>query len=382
MTWTILHVTEAWNAGVGVYVDRLIRQQAADPRISAIHLACSSSRTPAQVNYDLLQKVRVHRYESSRSLRGLPRAGRAIQRLVQQVRPTLVHAHSTFSGVYCRVHALGCPLVYCAHGWPFTQELNLPRRLLYGAAEAVMARRSQALVHISQDEFRRAARFRISAPLNRVIRNGVRAPVVLPEPVLSIDPHKVNIGFVGRLDRQKGVDVLLAALRAVTRRDVHLYVIGDYDRESPQNKPSSEPDARVTSLGWVEQDRLDSYLQLFDVVVVPSRWEAFGLVASEAMRNGKPVIVSDRGGLPEQVIHGFNGFVFSFDEPSSLVSLLQQLDKPRLAAMGANARRVWQECFKEERAYQDLMKVYAEVLERTAPGGTPAGARLLERARN
>lgn len=51
----------------------------------------------------------------------------------------------------------------------------------------------------------------------------------------------------------------------------------------------------VESIGWINHDEIDSYYSLFDAVIIPSRWEGFGLVAIEAMKNAKAIIVSNRG---------------------------------------------------------------------------------------
>ena len=58
---------------------------------------------------------------------------------------------------------------------------------------------------------------------------------------------------------------------------------------------------------------------------MPSRWEAFGLVAIEAMKYGKAVIVSNRGALPELIEDGKNGFVFNFEKAEQLIEILERL---------------------------------------------------------
>lgn len=68
---------------------------------------------------------------------------------------------------------------------------------------------------------------------------------------------------------------------------------------------------------------------------MPSRWEAFGLVAIEAMKYGKPVIASDRGALPELVKDGVNGYVFAFETPNQLTEILAAADSAGFKAIGA-----------------------------------------------
>lgn len=359
--WTVLHVAETWPGGVGNHLEWLIGQQLHDPRIAGIHLACSAVRTPKQLDFAAHPKVQVHRYSSSRVPWRMARPCRELQSIIRQTKPSIVHLHSTFAGLYGRLVETDCPRVYCAHGWAFTQEVGAPRRIVYALIEAALARRTDALIHISHDEFRAAWRHGVRAPMNRVVLHGVRGPLDSGEAPLRVDPSKINLGFVGRFDRQKGVDVLLRAFRERQRDDLHLYMLGDFDREQRPRVTPRDSDA-ITWLGWIPQAKIDAYLKQFDAVVIPSRWEGFGLVAAEAMRNGKPVIVSDRGGLPEQVVHGYNGLVFPFEDGSALGSVLGSLSKDELRVMGENALGVWNRSFSEARAYRELMEVYSGLL--------------------
>jgi glycosyltransferase involved in cell wall biosynthesis len=176
-----------------------------------------------------------------------------------------------------------------------------------------------------------------------------------------VDPSKVNLAFIGRFDRQKGAEILLRSLADLERDDMHLYLLGDFDRErAGADLETSDP--RVTRLGWIRHEEIDNYISCFDAVVIPSRWEGFGLVALEAMRNSKAVVVSNRGGLPEQVIDGFNGYVFPLEEPATLTKLLASLDKRDLARLGANGRQVWVSSFADQKTYRRLNEVYHRVI--------------------
>jgi glycosyltransferase involved in cell wall biosynthesis len=367
MPLKVLHVTEAWNAGVGVLVDNLVRRQARDARIAEIHLACSDSRTPRSLEYSELERVVIHRYDSSRRPWELLKPLASIRRIIEQVKPDLVHAHSTFPGVYCRLLPSGIPVLYCAHGWSFAQEIHPLKKAFYGATEAALAQLTAGIVHVSRSELRHASRYLVHSPVSYVVHPGVREPVLSESPALEVDPRKINLAFIGRFDRQKGLDLLLACAAALSRDDVHFYLLGAFDRESPKQR-ALFANPRITELGWIPQQRIDDYVRSMDAIVVPSRWEAFGLVAAEAMRNSKPAIVADRGGLPEQIIHGYNGMVFSPEEPDGLLRLLERLDKAELREMGLNARHVWQRCFTEDRAYHALLSIYAEL---TSSSGSP-----------
>jgi glycosyltransferase involved in cell wall biosynthesis len=360
----VLHVAETWTGGVGNYLIALIQQQIDDPRFERITLACSATRTSGVLPFEGHPKVEVVRYTSSRAPWGVLAASRAIQAIARRVKPSLVHLHSTYAGVYGRLFDLECPVLYCAHGWAFTQDVALPVRLAYGVVEAALSRRTHALVHISQDEQRAAAHYHVRAPVERVILHGTRAPRYSSQHPIKVDPSRINLGFVGRFDKQKGMDILLDVFRSAERPDLHLYLVGAFDRDSSKKARELPQQEGVTVVGWVPEQEIDSYIRCFDALVIPSRWEGFGFVAAEAMRNGKPVIISHRGGMPEQVVHGFNGLVFSLATPEALRDIFRSIDKHSLATMGARAREVWLQSFSETRAYRELMNVYAMSLAR------------------
>jgi glycosyltransferase involved in cell wall biosynthesis len=146
------------------------------------------------------------------------------------------------------------------------------------------------------------------------------------------------VGAVGRFEHSKGFDVLIRAIAAVP--NVDLVLIGDGDGEAALRALIAElgVDPRVHLPGWSDQPR--SLMAGFDLVVVPSRAEAFGLVAVEAMLASRPVVASDVGGLPEVVEHSRTGLLVPPDDPDALSSAIRTLldDAPRREEMGARGR--------------------------------------------
>jgi glycosyltransferase involved in cell wall biosynthesis len=108
-------------------------------------------------------------------------------------------------------------------------------------------------------------------------------------------------GAIGRLDEQKGFDTLIAAFCRCTNPDIRLHIYGEGDQEVTLRNLASGDD-RVIFKGFVE-DPADAYAQV-DAVVMPSRWEAFGLVAIEALSSGRQLICADLDGLKDHEIGG------------------------------------------------------------------------------
>lgn len=110
-----------------------------------------------------------------------------------------------------------------------------------------------------------------------------------------------RIGAIGRLDRQKGFDLLIDAFRTRPEQDIELLFFGDGpERAALQAKAAG--DSRIRFVGHLS-DPVRA-MAMVDAVAMPSRWEAYGLVAREARAAGRPVLVSGKDGLADQVDEG------------------------------------------------------------------------------
>jgi D-inositol-3-phosphate glycosyltransferase len=165
--------------------------------------------------------------------------------------------------------------------------------------------------------------------------------------------------FVGRHVPVKGLDLLLAALPEVAAYQprVRLLVAGG-DAASAVEGDSA---GRVTWLGPVARERLPLLYRSVDALVVPSRYESFGLVVLEALACGTPVIATRVGVVDEVVCDGVNGRRADVPAPDALArAILEQLESepPSPAAIRDSvARWSW------ERTGMAIEGVYREVVE-------------------
>lgn len=109
-----------------------------------------------------------------------------------------------------------------------------------------------------------------------------------------------RIGAIGRLDRQKGFDVLIAAFRAIPDAAARLEIFGD-GPERNALAALARGDRRITFHG--ARPAAEAYAGC-DLIAMPSRWEPYGLVAVEARAAGRPVLVSGADGLADHIRHG------------------------------------------------------------------------------
>ncbi|TRD15328.1 glycosyltransferase family 4 protein [Palleronia caenipelagi] len=111
----------------------------------------------------------------------------------------------------------------------------------------------------------------------------------------------LKIGAIGRLHRQKGFDLLIEAFRRTTRPDLRLDIFGEGpERQALKELAGSDPRIRFHGLAHDPVAAIASV----DIVAMPSRWEAFGMVAAEAQAAGRPVLVNPVDGLRDQTSIG------------------------------------------------------------------------------
>lgn len=278
-------------------------------------------------------------------------------------RPDVIHAHSTFAGLVVRALFAAWPqrpaVVYCAHGWAFNVEAAPWKRRAVAALERVMSRWCDRIVAISAHEADEARRIGIAPERVRLVSSGI--PDGCERETQTWDDPRLKVLFIGRLDRQKGADILLDAVRSlqdrITVRVAGACVSEGLNLARPPN---------VEFLGWLDPARIAGQLEAADVLAAPSRWEGFGLAAAEAMRAGKPVVASRVGGLCELVEHGATGRLAEPGSPTALASALLADDAERRRAMGARGRTRYLQYFDARVMNEGLLSVYRDACRRSA----------------
>lgn len=124
----------------------------------------------------------------------------------------------------------------------------------------------------------------------------------IPETLPSVDEYKIHlvIGAYGRLHYQKGFDVLIRAMALLTEHDLVLTLGGEGEQLELLQHLAKDLD-NVQFVGTVND--VPQFLALCDVIVIPSRWEPYGLTCLEAKAAGKPIICSQVDGLADQMLN-------------------------------------------------------------------------------
>lgn len=277
-------------------------------------------------------------------------AFRALRDIIANGRPfDVIHSHSSKAGALSRPHLPGrhIPRVYTPHAFrTMDPALGKAGRLIYGAIELILASLfTDHLICVSDDEYAHARSLGIPERRLSVIINGVAAlRLDMAKTVrasFGIAPETFVFGFVGRLSHQKAPERLIDAFRKAAARlpDAQLIMVGSGERERQVRKAIAES-------GLQDRIRLTSAftgsqaIPAFDVLVMPSRYEAMSYVMLEAAAAGKPIISTDVGGASTAIDRNKSGLIVANDGDTDKLAnaMIESADPARYRAMVAAAQ--------------------------------------------
>ena len=195
-------------------------------------------------------------------------------------------------------------------------------------------------------------RLQIDGVRAKVISNGVDTKRFTPgkaDPKLrhryNLPEGKPVVAYVGRVDGEKHIGVLLEALALVLEHQpVHGLIVGKGRQMVALRELAHELGiaSHVTFTGFVSDEELPAVYRLADIFAMPSPAELQSITSLEAMASGLPVLAADAGALPELCYPDRNGELFETDDPTSLAnSILRLLAEPEtIAAYGKQSRAI------------------------------------------
>lgn len=300
---------------------------------------------------------------------------RAARRLARTGGFDLVHVH--------------WPLPHALHGFAARAATGIPLVCSFYGVELHWARRWPGSRPFLRYVLRNAdAVTAISTYTARLIREVYDRPVELIPfgSTVTLDPDAApavarpagspfRLLFVGRLVERKGVHYLLQALARLRERDpVHLWVVGDGPMRPELEARARElgVDASVTFTGFLTREALAERYRRCDAFVLPAVYdrrgdtEGLGVVLVEALSQGKPVVASAVGGIPDVVRDGETGLLVAPADPDVLARAVRTyLRDPALARAHGQAGRAHVEAhFSWETIIERLTTLYRRLLER------------------
>jgi glycosyltransferase involved in cell wall biosynthesis len=301
---------------------------------------------------------------------GLPPDASAIQRAIALVpfvarhRADIVHLSCGRSGLRSLIRGTGAKHVIShVHGFPdewiddIRARNSLPLRSTYVDASTHVVACSRWVAQPFE-----------SVTRVTVVPYGI--PIPRPENGRTATDGDVVVGFLGRLVAQKGLPYLVEAAKLVLekRERVRFLIAGDGPmREEVERIAASLPEGRWSLTGARED--VDAFMREIDILVVPSDWEAFGIVAIEAQAWRKPVVAFDVDGIPEAVVHGETGLLAPYRDSAALADgIINLADDPSLRSwMGANGRARVASLFSAPAMVRRLSDLYTALINGSLP---------------
>jgi glycosyltransferase involved in cell wall biosynthesis len=291
-----------------------------------------------------------------------------LARLIRADAPDLVHVHGHWAaslGQLAIQLAGRQPTLYSAQ-WPaYLDDTSPYSRVRNWIAERESCQLARRVVAVSEHDRQTLIRRRLCQPLKVTLIYNAYDPAryaAAPEAAPQAPGNGRVLGFVGRLVDQKGCDVLINAMPLIvaSHPTVRLRIVGDGpDRARLQDlarRLNLEP--VIEFAGY--QETSAQLMRGFDLVVVPSRYEPFGIVAVEAMASGRPVVASAVGGLVEIVSDGRTGRLVPPEDPGRLAAAISELlaAPDRLVAWGRAGRQRVDERFSPQASVEAYAAEY------------------------
>ena len=320
----ILHVAQA-AGGVDRYIRMLLKYL--DKEKFENILVCSQDFREEDYRglVDSFEQIEMTRAIGGNDLKAI----KAVRNLIKRYNPDIVYAHSSKAGAIARVADIGLKnrCVYNPHGWAFNMRCSAKKKAMYTAIEKIAAPFCDKIICISDAEKQSALDKKICREDKlQVIFNGVDIETyengvhgAVKRRDLNIPEDAFVVGMVGRISPQKAPDVFVKMAKQVKDEvpNAHFIIVGNGNQEDEIRK-YTEDNGFSDSLhitGWVDDPM--SYVELFDVACLLSRWEGFGLVLPEYMMAGKPIVATRVDAIPNIICNNENGLLVDADDPIS-----------------------------------------------------------------
>lgn len=357
----VLHIAETAKGGVGTIINSLLKIDDIDGYVIIPDLQKEMILSGRQFLFK----------RKSRDFFSFIRLAKTSYKVIKEIEPDIIHLHSTFAGAIVRVMYLlkllrkrNSAIIYTPHAFSFLMDVSSFRKKIYVLIELLFSKVTDYIVCTSHYEMESAKENNLNAKKLLVIYNGVTPPLTELKDNRCKDSRrgqaeKVNILFLGRFDYQKGYDVLLSIIERLDSEEFHFDIIGDAVKDGADKITS----CNVKYHGWLPQESLGSFFSGADFLIMPSRWESFGLVAVEAQSYGLPVLANRCSSLPEVIEDGNTGVLLDFTDIAHVIHFILSKDKFFWKSMSFSCKKFAEEKFSEIKMNQEYLSLYRSCQE-------------------
>lgn len=339
----IFHVAQA-AGGVDRYIRMLLKYLKHEKFENILVCSYDFDREDYNGLVDALEQVDMNRAIGKADIVAMGE----VRKLIRKYKPDIVYAHSSKAGAIVRIADIGMKnvegkkniCIYNPHGWAFNMRCGGMKQMVYIAIERILAPFCDKIICISDAEKKSALYKKICKEEKlQVIFNGVdieeyesrkkNGISVVIRKALPIPKDAFVVGMVGRISAQKAPEIFIKMAKRVKKEIANAYfiIVGDGEQkkwiEEYAEKNGFSGSLLIT--GWIENAW--DYIALFDVAVLLSRWEGFGLVLPEYMLAGKPIVATRADAIPNIIIDGENGLLVDVDDVQGAAEAVLKLHK-------------------------------------------------------
>jgi glycosyltransferase involved in cell wall biosynthesis len=307
-------------------------------------------------------------------------AYRQLIRVLRELKPDIVHTHSSKAGIIGRAAAakLGIPVVHTIHGASFHRGQSALAFRLYQMLERYAARWTDAFISVCDSLTAQYVAAGVASEGQfTTVYSGMEVEPFLDPPrpreqvraELGLSDEHVAIAKVGRLFHLKGHEYLIQAARQVVDQhpNVRFVLIGDgiLRQQFEQQIADLDLTEHFILTGLVPPDRIPELINACDIIAHTSVWEGLARVLPQGLLAGKPVVSYDIDGAPEVVLNGKTGFLVPVESIGILADALASLvGSPELRhEMGQAGRERCREVFCHRFMTERIREVYKRVLD-------------------
>lgn len=370
----VLHVTQASIGGTAEYIKLFFKN--IDREKFELILVCPSYGSLKEDIENMGFKVHVIEMQRNINIFQDYKCYLKLKLLMKNLNVNIVHCHSSKGGVLGRIAARSnnIPSIYNPHGWSFSMNVGEKKKMAYALIEKMCSKYTTKIINISDYEQSLALEYNI-APRDKMVTiyNGIDVQAYSENvdrnkmlKKLSIPKDAYIIGMVARLTDSKSPETFLEVAEVLSKKIGNSYflLVGDGElRDKIENLISSKKlNDRIKITGWVSD--VNKYISIFDVGILTSKWEGFGLVLAEYMAAGKPVVASWVGGIPNVIKDNYNGKLIKSLQPSEFVDAIIKIknNKEIREKFITNATKTVNRDFKIDRVVKEHEKLYYDLI--------------------
>ena len=371
----IMYITQS-NGGVARYL-QMIFKYINKEKYEHILIYSNQFKKEEKDFKEIVDKVEFVNMRRRITIKGDFKALIGIYKLIKKYNPDLIYVHSSKAGALGRIANI-CfkkPIIYNPHGWSFNMQISSKKKLMFVFIERLLSRFCDVIIAISQKEKESALVNKICSDKKiKVIFNGIDIERYEQELLdedncrdeLNIPKEAIVVGMVGRLSKQKAPDVFIKCAAIIKKKipESFFLLVGDGEQKDEMEKLVEEYELNdcVRITGWV--DNSYKYIKSFDVAMLLSRWEGFGLAIAEYMICEKPIVATKVDAIPNLIENNESGILVNPDNENEAAEAVVRIinDKEFTKYIVANARVKVRKEFDVKRVVKEHEKIIDELI--------------------